>query len=48
MKEIIVNRINSDEKYLKMKIRNDIELETKDYKYIENIMELFIYDGISD
>jgi len=31
-----------------MKIRNDIELESKEYKSIENSMEIFIYDSIFD
>ena len=31
-----------------MKIRNDIELEYNDYNHIENSMEIFIYDSISD
>ena len=48
MKEIIVNKINIDQKYLKMKIRNDIELEKKDYNIIENSMNLYIFESISD
>jgi hypothetical protein len=31
-----------------MKIRNDIELENKDYNIIENSMNLYIFESISD